>query len=39
MSDFKDLILGDTLDGWKIFPRGIGRCKEGTPEYENDCGP
>lgn len=35
MSDFKNLIHGNTLDGWKIWPRGIQRYEKGSPEYEN----
>lgn len=35
MSEFRPLLKDNSLEGWKIYPRGILRYKEGTPEYEN----
>ena len=35
MSEFKNLLKENSLEGWKIYPRGIGRYEPGTPEYEN----
>ena len=35
MSNFRELIHGNSLKGWTIWPRGIQRYEKGSPEYEN----
>ena len=39
MSEFRSLLREDSLDGWKIYPRGILRYTPGTEEYENAWAP
>lgn len=34
---FKPLFQGDSLQGWRVFPRGISRFREGSPEYLEAC--
>ena len=34
MSEFRELLQENSLDGWKIYPRGILRFAQGMPEYE-----
>jgi len=35
MGEFRNLLQDNSLDGWKIYPRGILRYTPGTEEYEN----
>ncbi len=35
MSEFRNLLRDNSLDGWKICPRGILRYAPGTEEYRN----
>ena len=34
MSEFKNLIHGDTLEGWKIYPRGLAAMEEGSEQWK-----
>ena len=35
MCEFRNLLQENSLEGWKIYPRGILRYQPGTPEYAN----
>ncbi len=35
MGEFRNLLQDNSLDGWKIYPRGILQYTPGTEEYEN----
>ena len=35
MSEFRDLLKRDSLEGWRVWPRGVLRYEAGTPVYEN----
>ncbi len=34
MAEYKELIRGDTLEGWKVMPRGLGVMQEGSEQWK-----